>query len=33
LKGLFQAKAIRAAMITISINRRRITSEIARNAG
>ena len=32
LKGVFQAKAITAAMITISINNRRMTSEIARNA-
>ena len=33
LKGVFQPKAITAAMITISINNRRMTSEIARNAG
>src|ERR1700757_1862092 len=33
LKGVFQPKAIRAAMITISINSRRMASEIARNAG
>jgi len=33
LKGVFQAKAIKAAMITISINSRRMASEIARNAG
>jgi len=33
LKGVFQAKAIRAAMITITINSRFMTSEIARNAG
>ena len=32
LKGVFQPKAITAAMITISINNRRMTSEIARNA-
>ena len=32
LKGVFQAKAITAAMITISINSR-FMSEIARNAG
>ena len=33
LKGVCQPKAIRAAMITTSINSRRMTSEIARNAG
>jgi len=32
LKGVFQPKAIRAAMITISANSR-FMSEIARNAG
>ncbi len=32
LKGLFQAKAIRAAIITMSTNTR-FMSEIARNAG
>ena len=32
-KGVFHAKAIRPAMITITINSRFMTSEIARNAG
>jgi hypothetical protein len=31
-KGLFQAKEIRAAIITTSINSRRMIREIARNA-
>jgi hypothetical protein len=32
-KGVFHANAIRAAMITITMNSRFMTSEIARNAG